>query len=194
MYICLFVCVHSSRCVMDGSDSILLYVFVKVAPQAQFAPNSFFPSPSLSWCMSPFVPIALLCLQLSSISLWCSRSRWRPIQQHQLGLQPTKTLVMPPGYQGHRRANWKQITLTHTCDHIYTWNHTHRQANTLHTHLITQSLTLIHSHTMRHTHLHFVFQRPLRLPKGSTSGWEEGGQFIVSYEEHGKQTRDSTDG
>lgn len=68
-------------------------------------------------------------LQLPSSSLWCSRSRWGPFQLHQLGLQFTKTLVMPSGYQGHKRANWKQITHTHTCGHIYTCNHAHRRVN-----------------------------------------------------------------
>lgn len=127
---------------------------------------------------------SVLCLQLSSAALWCCRSRWKPIQQHQPGLQPTETLVMPPGNHGHKKANWKQITHTHTCDHIYTWNHKHRRENPhaghctctyTHNiaHLITLALAQIRSHTKHHTHLHSIFQRPLRLPIGNTSGWEE---------------------
>lgn len=70
-------------------------------------------------------------------------------------------------------------TPTHTQNH--TLNYSDPHTNTL-------------SHNTSHTLALYVFQRPLRLPKGSTSGCGEGGQFIVSYEEHVKQTRDSTDG
>lgn len=146
---------------------------VKLAPQAQFAPNCLFPPLTFPWCLSPLAPVALLCLWLSGSSLWCSHRRWGPFQRHQLGLQPTKTLVMPPGYQGHKRANWKQITHTHALHHIYTCNHAHRPVNpqadhythTYHTlnYLEPHSNTL--SHNVSHTLALCVFQRPLRRPQ-----------------------------
>lgn len=104
-----------------------------------------------------------------------------PFQRHQLGLRFTKTLVMPPGYQRHKRANWKQIThtlalvvtLARAITHTDEWTHLQATTDTrarthAHniTHLITRALTLIHWHNERRTHLRSPsFRGPSVSPK-----------------------------
>lgn len=106
-----------------------------------------------------------------------------PFQQHQLGLRFTKTLVMPPGYQRHKRANWKQIT--HTLALVVTLaraiTHTHRRVDPLAGHCrhsCTDTCTQYHTlnypgpyvntleHWAAHTHLRSPsFRGPSVSPK-----------------------------
>lgn len=104
-----------------------------------------------------------------------------PFQRHQLGLHFTKTLVMPLGYQRHKRANWKQIThtlalvvtLARAITHTAEWTNLQATTDTCArthahniTHLITRALTLIHWHNERRTHLRSPsFRGPSVSPK-----------------------------
>lgn len=148
-------------------------LYLKVPPPAQFVPNSWFPLlPSSQWCLLPLVLIAFLYLWLPSSSLWCPHNRWGAFGRHQLWLQFTKTLVMPLGYQGHKRANWKQITHTQTCGPVYVCNHAHRRVNPYACHhtctdTCTQYRTLNYSDAHINTHRQCVFQK---APQGEGKG------------------------